>query len=609
MSYTSPGSKAATFMSYDIKSLQERYGVAEYRPEDTVYEFITVDNYLVDGEIAIDTERRLRQTIWDSNGTDTFDFSGLAVDDGGYRFDLNQSKYQTTQAGFTGASYQRNGTTYNVPSYGTSIAIDVEIENLINSSSDDLIIANPAANTFRGYAPGLTTGDDILVDTNELDTLDLSEFSFLDVAQTQVEKDLKIELGLADSITIEDYFSTAEENRIDILLDRVEALIDDVSIAEGNSGTKTVNFTVNLSQASNETIELDYTTVDGNAKAGSDYQEKKGKVTFNPGETSKNIEVDIIGDTIGEADETLELNLLGSYGQAIAEAEGTITNDDGAVPLPTLTVTDTSATSGNNNSKVVFTVSLDRRGTEPITVDYSTVDNVAIASEDYAATNGTLVFALGETEKAIEVDIIGDNFSRDEDFKLQLSNPSDNATVNDAEGTGNILDSSFNIKLPDETDVNLQLASYPPDLEKDPDNSPFEVTAEHDSLSITGDGNGWKEIPLGEYIGTGEKPLNPNSVVEFEFKTTEEGKLHGIHFEGKDHHDFYAPWEQGRFFQLAGSGEFGRQDFNDYDSLGEWKTYQIPVHQYFDTTNYRRFGEWLVFAHEGSNDESNSQFS
>ncbi|WP_019504584.1 Calx-beta domain-containing protein [Pleurocapsa sp. PCC 7319] len=145
MSYTYPGNSPATFMAYDIKSLQERYGAAEYRPEDTVYEFLTVDNYVIDGEIAIDTTRHLKQTIWDSGGIDTFDFSGLEFDDSGYRFDLNQSKYQTTQDGYQGSSYNRDGTTYYVPTYGTSIAIDVVIENLINSSSDDIIIANSAA--------------------------------------------------------------------------------------------------------------------------------------------------------------------------------------------------------------------------------------------------------------------------------------------------------------------------------------------------------------------------------------------------------------------------------------------------------------------------------
>ncbi|MEL6581420.1 MAG: Calx-beta domain-containing protein, partial [Cyanobacteria bacterium J06621_12] len=281
MSYTYPGSKAATFMSYDIKSLQERYGAAEYRPEDTVYEFVTVDNYLVDGEIAIDTNRRLRQTIWDSGGTDTFDFSGLEAEDGGYRFDLNQSKYQTTQTGFTGASYNRNGTTYYVPSHGTSIAIDVEIENLVNSSSDDLIIANPAANSFSGYAPGLTTGDDVFIGTDELDTLDLSKFSFLDIAGIPSESDLKYELGASNSITVKDYFSVPKDKRMKVLLDDRRVGFKQVnSGVEGDDNSKLINFTVQLTEASSDRLEIDYTTADGTAKADLDYIPQAGTVVF-----------------------------------------------------------------------------------------------------------------------------------------------------------------------------------------------------------------------------------------------------------------------------------------------------------------------------------------
>ena len=613
MSYTYPGRRPATFMAYDIKSLQERYGAAEYRPEDTVYEFLTIDNYLVNGEIAIDTTRSLKQTIWDSGGTDTFDFSSLAVDDSGYRFDLNQSQYQTTQSGYQGSSYSKNGTTYYVPNYGTSIAIDVEIENLINSSSDDIIIANPAANTFSGYGLGLTTGDDTLIGTDNFDTLDLSGFAFFDVAKTQVEDDLEINLGLADSVTIQDYFATAEANRINILLDDIEASINDVAIVEGNSGLNTANFIVNLSQASSELIELNYTTVDGNAKAGSDYTAKTGTVTFNPGQTSKTIAVAISGDIVGEADETFNLNLLGSYGQVIAEGTGTITNDDGTVPLPTLTITDTSATNGNNAAKATFNVSLDRAHDTAITVDYTTIDGVAVAGEDYTANNGTLTFAPGETEKTIEVDILSNTSNRDEDFKVQLSNVSSNATISDSEGIGNIIDPTFNIGFADGSDTNLALASYPPDLEKDPTNLPFDVSPDRTSLTIEGDGNGWKEVQLVDDLATRDSPLNPYTVVEFDFKTTEAGKLHGLHFESRDHHDFYSPWESGRFFQLHGSDEFGIQDFNSYeDSFGEWKTYQIPVGQFIDNTIHHdgnsKAVQWLVFAHEGNSDDSNSQF-
>lgn len=611
MSYTYPGSSPATFMSYDIKSLQERYGAAEYRPEDTLYKFLTVDNYVVDGEIAIDTTKRLKQTIWDSGGIDTFDFSGLAIDDSGYRFDLNQSKYQTTQDAYEGAFYERNRALYYVPDYGTSIAIDVEIENLINSSSDDIIIANPAANTFSGYGLGLTTGDDILIGTDSLDTLDLSEFSFLDIAKTPLETDLKFELGRGNSITIRDYYRSEPDNRINIISDDREVFIDDnYRIIEGDDGVNLANFTVNLSQPSNEPVEINYATADATAKAGIDYVANTGKVVFEPGETSKTIAIEILGDTRVEATEHFRLDLLGNYGQAIDRVIGSIDDDDGTVSLPTVSVSDTTVTYGNNNSKALFTVVLDRSSSKPVTVDYTTEDNTAVAGQDYTVASGTLTFVPGERKKTVEVDLIGDrSSSRDEDFQLLLSNISSNATIYDSEGIGTILDSTLNIGLTDGTETNLPLASYPADSEKDPNNLEFELADNHRSLTIKGDGNGWKEIPLGEYIGTESKPLSPYTVVEFDFKSTESGKLHGIHFEGKDHHDFYSPWEQGRFFQLYGSGEFGIQDFNDYkDSIGEWKTYQIPVHQYFDTTNYRRYGEWIVFAHEGNNKNSNTQF-
>ncbi|MEL6929129.1 MAG: Calx-beta domain-containing protein, partial [Cyanobacteria bacterium J06600_6] len=498
--------------------------------------------------------------------------------------------------------------------YGTSIAIDTEIENLINSSSNDLIIANPVANIFSGYAPGLTTGDDVFIGTDNLDTLDLSKFSFLDISKVAHETDLKVELGLGNSITVPNYLGTSKDKRINVLLsDQGVSIKEADPVVEGDDGVKLVNFTVELDQTSSERIAIDYTTVDRTAKEGSDYIAKAGTVVFEPGETSKNIAVEIKGDTEIEGSEEFELHLLGNYGQIVSRGYGLIDDNDGSESLSTITISDAIVTSGNDGTKAIFEVRVDEFiDFDPITVDFATQDNVANAGQDYVATSGTLSFSIQDRDKVqtIEVDLIDDNIlSRDEDFTLQLSNPSSNATIADHEGVGTILDSTLKIELPDNTETKLQLASYPPDLVKDPNNLPFEVDAVHNALTITGDGNGWKEIPLGEYIGTGQKPLNPYSVVEFDFKTTEPGKLHGIHFEGKDHHAFYAPWERGRFFQLAGSGEFGIQDFNNYDQgSGEWQTYQIPVHEYFDTTNYRRFGEWIVFAHEGNSDDSNSQF-
>ncbi|HEX9986840.1 MAG TPA: IPTL-CTERM sorting domain-containing protein [Thermoanaerobaculia bacterium] len=62
-------------------------------------------------------------------------------------------------------------------------------------------------------------------------------------------------------------------------------------------------------------------------------------------------------------------------------------------------------------------------GTE-VRVDYRTFfDGAARPGIDYVETSGTLVFAPGETEKLIPIQVIGDQFSeRDEFFVLRLEN-------------------------------------------------------------------------------------------------------------------------------------------------------------------------------------------
>lgn len=614
MSYTFPGNHPGTFMPYDIKVLQETYGAREYRADDTIYQFVEVDTYQVGGELFIDSSSRMKQTIWDSAGIDTFDFSQLEFDADGYHFDLNQGKYQTTQTGYQGSSYTKEGVTYYVPTFGTAIALDVEIENLINSGSNDTIIANPVANVFSGYGLDLKTGKDTLFGTDNLDSLDLSEFTWFDLTQIQENDDLVIEWSVSDSVTIADYYSQPEAARINILLDGVEASISDVSIVEGDSGTKFANFTVNLDAASSEVVNIGYATEDGNAKVTEDYTEATGTVSFNPGETSKTISVEVLGDIVGEANETFTVNLLGTRGQVIASSSGTITNDDGTPPLPTLTIENTSATDGNEAAKAIFTISLDRPTDNPVTVDYTTQDGTAIAGEDYTATNGSLTFAVGETSKTVAVDILKDSLIEgDEAFSLELSNVSANATISDSQGIGNIVESTLDITFADNSTDSKLIASYPPNGSKDPNNLPFAISEDHKTIIIEGNSNGWKEIPLVDNLASNDSPLTPYTVVEFDFKSDEAGKLHGLHFEGRDHHAYYAPWEEGRFFQLFGDSVFGIQDFNNYDdSFGEWKSYQIPVGQFITDTRFHdgssKAVQWLVFAHEGSNADSNSQF-
>lgn len=110
--------------------------------------------------------------------------------------------------------------------------------------------------------------------------------------------------------------------------------VDDVSVAEGNSGTRLLTFTVSRSDATTA-FTLDYATADGTAAAGSDYATASGTLSFAVGGAlTQTVSVTINGDTAGEADETLLLNLSnlqdasGTTTIADAQGLGTILNDD-----------------------------------------------------------------------------------------------------------------------------------------------------------------------------------------------------------------------------------------------------------------------------------------
>jgi hypothetical protein len=218
--------------------------------------------------------------------------------------------------------------------------------------------------------------------------------------------------------------------------------INDVSVAEGDAGTTSADFTVTLSAASAFTVTVNYATADNTATAGSDYQAATSTLTFNPGETTKTVSVLVNGDTTFEQNETFFVDLSGAANATIldGQGQGTITNDDAAPPTPALSITDASVTEGNAGTKTVdFTVSLSPVSTGTVTVDYATADGTATAPSDYQSTSGTLTFNPGETTKTITVTINGDTLVEpNETFFVNLSNQSAGVIVSDAQGVGTI---------------------------------------------------------------------------------------------------------------------------------------------------------------------------
>jgi uncharacterized repeat protein (TIGR02543 family) len=121
-------------------------------------------------------------------------------------------------------------------------------------------------------------------------------------------------------------------------------VISDVSLEEGDSGTTDFVFTVTLSEASPDTVEVGYVTADSTATvAGNDYIAATGTLVFVPGDVEETFTVQVVGDTDNEPDEIFQVRLVDPDGIVLVDGLGlgTIVNDDAASavaePMPTTT--------------------------------------------------------------------------------------------------------------------------------------------------------------------------------------------------------------------------------------------------------------------------------
>ncbi len=86
-----------------------------------------------------------------------------------------------------------------------------------------------------------------------------------------------------------------------------------------------------------------------------------------------------------------------------------------------------------------FTVTLSKKSTQTITVNYATQDGTATAGSDYVAQSGTITFTPGIRKAILPVTIDGDRIPEpDETFTVMLTDAV-NATLNDSIATGTII--------------------------------------------------------------------------------------------------------------------------------------------------------------------------
>ncbi len=207
-----------------------------------------------------------------------------------------------------------------------------------------------------------------------------------------------------------------------------ELTVSDPTVVEGDSGSTPAVFTMTLSHPSSENILIYWETFVSDATPGADYVHVASSVNFAPGETEKQVTVDVLGDTLDEGDERFLLRLAALNGATSDDIYSTATIIDDDPTTTELRITDAQVIEGHSGTQqVALTVTLSEPTGRPVTVDYATANGTAVAGVttvgDYLPATGRLTFDPGETQKTINVVVAGDvQGEADEDFLVNLSN-------------------------------------------------------------------------------------------------------------------------------------------------------------------------------------------
>lgn len=183
-----------------------------------------------------------------------------------------------------------------------------------------------------------------------------------------------------------------------------------VRVERGNDGTNlfSVAYTTRLQSF-------------GTAEAGSDYEAVSGTVLFHGPELFKEVRIPIFNDGRSEGEEYFFLRLTEATGEGFLNGNRsqhlvTIVDNDG----PAYITGEYEVV--EDAGETVFWIERGNDGTNIFSVDYTTIDDTALAGEDYSAVSGTVVFEGTNRTREVRVLILEDEFVEEpERFYLRLT--------------------------------------------------------------------------------------------------------------------------------------------------------------------------------------------
>lgn len=135
--------------------------------------------------------------------------------------------------------------------------------------------------------------------------------------------------------------------------------------------------------------------------------------------------------------------------------------------------------------------------------------------------------------------------------------------------------------------INFNQINLTPYSNQDADNQ-WSITENGLEISLTG--NTWKRTE-------NTYQVTANTMLEFEYQSTDESEIQGIGFDEDN------SFSSDRIFKIYGTQSWGIQDYDNYNNNGNYRTYSIPVGQFY-TGNQMN----LILVNDNDRGNGNSSF-
>ena len=209
-----------------------------------------------------------------------------------------------------------------------------------------------------------------------------------------------------------------------------------------------VNLGVQRLNGTNGTVTVNFQTLNGTAIAGTNYTADSRTLTFSPGETLKTVGIAVQHDprVTGNLSFSAILSNASPGVQLTAPNPTTIIIVDND---PGISFTNAAYSISESGTNLVITVVRANPNSGDVSVNFATVNQTALAGQDYTSTSGLLTFLNGETEKTITVPILDNLFvQNDRTFLINLFNPTGGAQLTEPSSvTATILDNDAGLRF------------------------------------------------------------------------------------------------------------------------------------------------------------------